>query len=168
MGINDVLGAYKPHDNDAKRPLIGDCIAVIEEMRIIEKKETGWKGFVLQGNAINILPPREGREVTIEPGAEVSKIYSDNERGIKDLLNDLFTAGIDYVPGKTDDETISNIAEAVKGKLVYLRCWMGDKQEKQADGTWKAVEGGEKSVQRVNIKSKKLITPELSVPQIPF
>lgn len=167
MSMLEVLKTYQPVENPefgAKKKLVGDAVAQVTELaRIISKKnQSEW--LVLKSEVIHAIPDPKGRETTVQPGDKIEILYNPNDQeSVQDLANDLFTAGIEYSKkADTEDGLIDSISEAVKGKLVYFRTWAKDKPEAKREP------GKPDYYQNIVVKSKNLITPENSVPQLPF
>lgn len=170
MGMLDALKGYTPIENPefgAKKKLKGDAVAQIQSLEKITGKASGKDWVILKCEAINCIPDPKGRETTLQPGDELSKVYDpENVEDMQKLANDLFTIGIEYsTEVANDDELIANMAESAKGKLVYFRTWVKDKTQEQIE---KSKPGSPDFYQNIIIKPKKLITPENSVPQLPF
>ena len=167
MSILEVFKNHKPVENPefgAKKKLVGDAVAQVQSLtRITSKKGADW--IVLKCEAINAVPDLKGRETTVQPGDELTKIYDPNDaESLENLDNDLFTAGIEFNREvATEEELFNSMAESAKGKLIYFRTWAKDKNEKQMGEN-----PNPSYFQNINVKSKNLITPENSTPQLPF
>lgn len=87
------------------------------------------------------------------PGRKLWKrYYKDNEKDMKNLLNDLFTAGI-TLDTSSDEAGFEASFERAIGKKVYLRGW-GWTPTKRQDGT--AIPADEqKARQQFVVKSEK-------------
>ena len=167
MSMLEVFKNYKPVENPEfgqKKKLIGDAIAQVQSLeKITSKKGADW--VVLKCEAIHPIPDPKGRETTVEAGDELTKVYNPADvESLQDLANDLFTAGIEFDKSSdTEDGLLAAMSEAAKGKLVYFRTWAKDKNAEQLEKN-----PNPPYFQNVNIKSVKLITPENSVPMLPF
>ena len=168
MSMLDAFKNHKAVENPEfgqKKKLVGDAVAQVQSLDKITSKKNGKDWVILKCEAINAIPDAKGRETTVEPGDELTKVYDASDAdSIADLKNDLFTAGIDTeVAATSEDELIGLLGTAAKGKLVYFRTWAKDKNEEQM-----AKNPSPSFFQSIVIKSKNLITPENSVPQLPF
>jgi len=169
MSMIDVFKNYVPVENPeygAKKKLIGDAVAQVISLEKITSK-AGAEWVIFKCEAINCIDDPKGRETTISPGDELTKVYNPNDsESMQDLANDLFTAGIEFTNDVDSDYALlNNIGAAAKGKYVYFRTWAKDKTEAQKE---KSKPGSSDFYQNVIIKSKNLVTPENSIPQLPF
>ena len=167
MSMLEILKTYTPVENPefgAKKKLVGDAVAQIQELARIVSKKNGSEWLVLKAETIHAIPDPKGRETTVLPGDKIEILYNPNDQeSVQDLANDLFTAGIEYPKtAESEDGLIDAITEAVKGKLVYFRTWAKEKPEAKREP------GKPDYYQNIVVKSKNLITPENSVPQLPF
>ena len=168
MSMLEVFKNYEPVENPeygAKKKLIGDAVAQIQSLeKITSKKGADW--VILKTEVIHAVPDPKGRVTTVTPGDEITKVYDPSDaETMQDLANDLFTAGIEFsTTVDTEEELLTNMSGAAKGKLVYFRTWAKDKTEEQ-----KAKDPSKPPYfQNIVVKSKNLITSENSVPQLPF
>ena len=167
MSMLDVMKNYKPIENPEfgqKKKLIGDAVAQVQSLaKITSKKGVDW--VVLKTEAIHPISDPKGRETTVQAGDEISKVYNpSDDESLQDLANDLFTAGIEFDKDVDSEDTLlANMAEASKGKLIYFRTWARDKNSEQL-----ANNPNPSFFQNIHIKSKNLITPENSIPMLPF
>ena len=155
------------------KELKGDAVAQVQELVVIVSKKTGAPYYILKSEAIHPIPPKGGKEQTIEPGDRIETLYDPNDADASARLqDDLFTAGIQVNMGDAAsiEEAAEVISEQVKNKLVYYRCYMGKKMKKVGDGFEEVVDENGKAImtQRIKIKSKNLVTSENSQPLIPF
>ena len=165
MGLLDVTNNYTPKENQefgAKKKLIGDAVCEVK-LEVIIAKKSGKKWYILRGEAINCIPDSKGRETTVLPGDEIVRMYDpDDNESLEELADDLFTAGISYAKGGSEDEQFALIKESVDGKLVYFRTWAKDKpKDKQEEGKplyW----------QNIKVLSVNKLTPDNSTPQVAF
>ena len=166
MGLLDLSASgYQPKENQEfgnKKKLVGDAVCQVSLVTVNGKKD-GKLWYILKGEVINAIPVPKGRPTTVEAGDEISRLYdpSDNE-SLQEMLDDLFTSGITFTNGKTEEETFNNAKAVVDGKLVYFRTWAKDKP---AD---KIVDGKPKYYQNIKVLSVNKITPENSTPQVAF
>lgn len=166
MSILEVLKNHKPVENaefGQKKRLVGDAVCQVASLeKITSKKGASW--IVLKTNVIHAIPDAKGRETTLMAGDEISKVYDPTDaEALQELDNDLFTAGIDYSKDvNTEEEILATMSGAAKDKLIYFRTWVKDKPEAKRES------GKPDYYQNMAIKSKNLITPENSVPQLPF
>lgn len=168
MSMLEVFKNYTPVENPefgAKKKLVGDAVAQIQSLdKITSKKNVNW--IILKTNVIHAIPDPKGRETTVTAGDEITKVYDPTDAdAMQDLANDLFTAGIEFDANvDSEDDLVTAMSSASKDKLVYFRTWAKDKTAEQ-----KAKNPDKPGFfQNINIKSKNLITPENSVPQLPF
>ena len=171
MSLLETFKTRQAQENKERgdKELIGDAVAQIQELSLIEsKKQEGKKWIMLKAEAIHPIADPKGRETTIEPGDEITTFYDpDNVDQAAKLQDDLFTAGISVDTSMVTNvkELVALLSEVAKNKLVYYRCYMAKKFKKEGD-EFVAVEG--EKTQRIRIKSKNLITDENSVPLLPF
>ena len=166
-----MLEAFKGHkavenpEYGAKKKLIGDAVAQVVSLEKITSKKNSKDWVIFKCEAIHVIPDPKGRETTVAPGDELTKVYDPtNGESIAELKNDLFTAGIDTESSAdTEDGLIEALGASAKGKLVYFRTWAKDKDEAQM-----AKNPNPSFFQNIVIKSKNMITPENSVPELPF
>lgn len=166
-----MLEAFKNHkavenpEFGQKKKLVGDAVAQVQSLEKITSKKNGKEWIILKCEAIHAIADPKGRETTVAPGDELTKVYDPTDgEAIADFKNDLFTAGIDTEANvASEDELIKALATSAKGKLVYFRTWAKDKNEEQM-----AKNPSPSFFQNIVIKSKNLITPENSTPQLPF
>lgn len=167
MGLLDVKNSgYVPKENQEfgnKKKLVGDAVCQVTLDKKLSKKGVEW--IILKAEAIHTIPDTKGRDITVEPGDSIDKVYDpSNQESLQDLLDDLFTAGVTYEDAPTEEMLFSNIKQATDGKLFYYRTWANDKKAedmaKKPDGPsyW----------QNIKILSHNKVTAENSVPQIHF
>ena len=167
MGLLDVkMSGYVPKENQEfgnKKKLIGDAVCQVTIEKFISKKGKEW--ISLKAEAIHVIADDKGRQTTVEPSDSIDKLYDpENNESLQELNDDLFTAGISYEAGASEDATFANIKVATDGKLVYYRTWAKDKTKDQI-----AKNPDKPSYfQNIKILSVNKITPENSVPQIVF
>lgn len=165
MGLLDLTaGGYQPKENQEfgnKKKLVGDAVCQVTLDSIMSKKQKKW--YLLRGEAIHTIEDPKGRPTTVEAGDEITRMYDpeDNE-SLSEMLDDLFTAGIEFANGATEEETFANAKAAADGKLVYFRTWAKDKPVD------KQVEGKPNYYQNIKVLSKNKVTPENSTPQVAF
>ena len=166
MGLLDKINeGYKPKENSEfgqKKKLIGDAVCQVDLVSKLAKSGKTW--YILKGEAIHVIPDEKGRETTVEAGNEISKLYdpSDSEN-MDEMFDDLFTAGITFEKGDTEEATFANAKAATDGKLVYFRTWAKDKTKEQL-----AKKPDPTYYQNIKVLSVNKITPENSVPQVAF
>jgi len=165
MGLLDTKNSgYAPKENQEfgnKKKLIGDAVCQVELTEKVSKANKKW--YILKAEAIHTIPDEKGRETTIEPGDSIDKLYdpSDDE-SMNEMADDLFTAGISFEAGTSEEATFANAKANTDGKLIYYRTWAKDKPKD------KIVEGKPNYYQNIKILSVNKITPENSVPQVAF
>lgn len=166
----ELFRQHKPVENPefgGKKKLNGDAVATVESLGTIVAK-SGKEWIMLKCQAIHAIPDPKGRDTSLKAGDELTKFYDPQDaESISELSNDLFTAGIDVnaeACGNTT-ELIEEMGRAAKDKLVYFRTWTKDKT---ADQIAKSKPGKPNFYQNVVIKSKNLITPENSTPELSF
>lgn len=167
MGFSDVAKNYKPTENSEfgpKKKLIGDsvCEATLDKVTV---KKSGKELAMLKLVAIHPIPDPKGRETTIISGDEVAFFYEgDDQESAQKLLNDLFTAGIEFDKEGTEEQVWNAMVGAAKGKLVYVRTWAKNKNEEQLEKY-----GSDPDYfQNQKILSASKVTPENSTPVAPF
>jgi len=180
MGLYEQALEHKPVVNEeftnTKKQLSGDAVCTIEVKDITAKKD-GKRYIIIEGTAINVVETKSKKTVTLDVGDEISKIYdieSEDESkadkvfgGAPNLLNDLFTAGIQFEKGSCQNEMIENIIKSADGQKVYFSTWMGKKWTTHDDGaSFEEVEG--EKVQKIKILSSNKITPENSQAVLPI
>jgi len=128
MSLEDVLKGYEPEENvDSQifEILQGRYMTAITKLALEVHDEYGERyqleltvNEVLKGNGT--------------PGRKFWKTYKKDDDGLKRLMRDLFTAGIDYKRGSVDDfeSTFGVLLDAPV--LVSARGW---KPDKKMDGT---------------------------------
>lgn len=168
MSMLEVFKGHKAVENPEfgqKKKLIGDAVAQVVSLEKITSKKNQKEWVIFKCEAIHAIPDPKGRETTVQPGDELAKVYDPTDgESIADLKNDLFTAGIDTdVTAESEDGLIEALNASAKGKLVYFRTWAKDKDEAQL-----AKNPNPSFFQNIVIKSKNLITPENSTPELPF
>ena len=166
MGLLDNINAgYKPKENaeyGQKKKLIGDAVCQVTLEAIVGKK-SGKSWYILKGEAIHTIPDPKGRETTVEPGDEISRLYDpEDAESMDEMADDLFTAGITFEKGDDEEATFSNAKAAADGKLIYFRTWAKDKPSDKLE------EGKPTYWQNVKVLSVSKVTPENSQPQIQF
>ena len=166
MGLMDVLKAHTPTENSEfgpRKKLIGDAVCELKLEKITSKK--GQEGVILRGTAIHPMPDPKGRQVTVEAGDEIAMMYSpSDDEQVARLLNDLFTAGVEYDREGSEAEVWEKMVAATAGKLGYVRSWARDKSEEDIEKY-----GADPAFfQRHKILSKSKVTAENSVPVLPF
>jgi hypothetical protein len=168
MSMIEILKNHKPVENPefgAKKKLVGDAVCQIQSLEKITAK-SGAPWVVLKTSAIHPIADPKGRETTIVAGEEITIVYDPTDaEAIEQLDNDLFTSGIEYNKSvDTEEQLLASMSAAAKDRLMYLRCWAKDKTEEQ-----KAKNPNKPGFfQNIVVKSKNLITPENSVPVLPF
>lgn len=167
MSMLDVLKNHKPVENSefgAKKKLVGDAVAQVQEFTKKTAKD-GRNWLILKCAAIHCIPDAKGRETTVKPGDEITKVYgADDADALADLDNDFFTAAFSYEKEVADEDAlIAGMSQASVGKLIYFRTWAKDKNEEQMEKN-----PSPSFFQNVKIMPAKLITPENSEPQMPF
>lgn len=168
MGILDLTASgYQPKENQEfgnKKKLVGDAVCQVTLESIVAKKNQK-KWYILKGEVINAIPDPKGRPTTVEAGDEISRVYDpeDNE-SLQEMLDDLFTSGITFDNGATEEATFENAKAVTDGKLVYFRTWAKDKTAEQKAKKPDAAP----YFQNIKVLSKSKITPENSTPQVAF
>jgi hypothetical protein len=150
-----MLKDYTPVENGSKKELSGDAVCQVAEVKQIVSKKGG-EYIVFKANAINCLNDAQGRPTTISVGDEVVKFYDvAKPRDVQQFSNDMFTAGLEL--DKSSEQAFLVSLLNMTDKLVYMRTWM---QVDKVDPT--------KRYQRLAIKSKSMLTPENSTPNLKF
>jgi hypothetical protein len=179
MGLLETQQTHAPVENaefSNTKPLqSGDAVCQVALKDVTSKK--GKRYLILEGTIINVVATKSSKEVTIEPGEVISKIYdinSDEEGkadkpfgGTPNLFNDFHTAGITYEPANDLETLVANLTAAANEKLVYFSTWKGKKWATPDDGaTFEEVAG--EYVQKIKILSSNKVTPANSEVQLPF
>lgn len=165
MGLLDLAtSGYQPKENQEfgnKKKLIGDAVCQVVLDSIVSKKGKKW--YILRGEAIHTIADEKGRPTTVEAGDEITRMYDpeDNE-SLQEMLDDLFTSGVNFSNGSTEEETFANAKSATDGKLAYFRTWAKDKPKD------KIVDGKPNYYQNIKVLSVNKITPENSTPMVAF
>lgn len=167
MGLSDLVKSYKPVENSefgAKKKLIGDAVCTLLLEEIVSKK--GQKWVIWRATAIHPIEDAKGRETTLEPGDEIVQMYDPaKNESMEELMNDLFTAGIEYDRSGDDAAIMSSMMQNAKDKLVYMRTWCRDLTD--ADRA-KYPDKKESYWQSIKVLSKSKIDDDNSVPLSPF
>lgn len=167
MGLADLAKTYTPVENPEfgqKKKLVGDAVCEMKLDKITAKKG-GKSWIILKGTVIHCVPDPKGRPTTLEPGDEIALFYDElNPESVEKLLNDLFTAGIDYEKEGGDEQVFEAMKSAIEGKLGYLRTWAKDKTDEQIE----EAPDKPKYWQNIKVLSKNKVTEENSVPQAAF
>ena len=157
-GLDEFLAGLTPEANEEFSVLKGVYRAVIKHE---DKAETGFTQTTFANGdtvqrfqiTVDVVDVLQGNGAA---GRRVWLRYNEDERGMKKLLNDLFTANLlDKVDRSSVAQlkaTLPNIAESV----VYLKAW-GWTPEKDRQGNAVA-EGNRKSVQQGQLMSEKSVT----------
>lgn len=127
MGMDDVLKAYTPVENvddSGFEILKGTYKTAVSKLLLESNKEYGDR-YQLE------LIVNEVVEGNGTPGRKFWKRYKADDEGLKKLLNDLFTAGIE-VP-KASVEEFNNSLNVALDKDVTVRAW-GWTPEKDVKG----------------------------------
>lgn len=154
MGYVEHLTGFTAKDNDDKTVFIGDFIVNLKPVKKIVSKKTSLPWLVIEGEVIRVVSSKDGNQAG--PGSEFSKLYSGADAdGIREFANDCKTIGID-LDQSSDDAFEASFAGA-ENKKAYVRAWQYESKKNP----------GQKN-QSFAIKSKKLITPELEIPELLF
>ena len=167
MGLQNLATDYKPTENQefSNKKLIGDAVCTVTLETLISKKNNK-KWYKLTGEVINAIADTKGRETNLISGDEITKMYDpEDDSSLQKLMNDLFTAGINYEAGADEDSTFANMASAAKDKLVYYRTWV---KELSADMKVKYPNNTTGYFQNINILSSNKLTPENQQAQLPI
>lgn len=153
MGLNEFLGGYKPTENEDTQGfdiLKGTYDCAVTKLVLEDSEKYGLRyqmeltvNEVLEGNGA------QGRKFWIR--------YNQDEKGIKRMLDDLFTAAVE-IPYQTLDLLNDNLGLALD-KVVKVRAW-GWTPDKNRDGT-PIEEGDRQTFQQVKVvnpaKAKKKV-----------
>ena len=167
MGLLDKINlGYQPKENQEfgqRKKLIGDAVCQVT-LESIQSKKNQKVWYILKGEAIHCIPDEKGRVTTVEPGDEISRLYDPSDpESMEEMADDLFTAGITFEPGSSEEDTFANAKAATDGKLVYFRTWAKDKTKEQLDKKPEPT-----YYQNIKVLSVNKITPENSIPQVAF
>lgn len=125
-GLDDFLKGIQPELNDdGFDPLKGMYRVVIKNE---EKAETGFiigkfpngeesRRFQISCDVADVLAGNgsAGRRVWLR--------YNEDEKGIKKLVNDLFTAGLLEKVDKSSVDSLKSTLPDIAGSVVYLKAW---------------------------------------------
>ena len=132
MGFASAAQGYKPKENQEfgpKKKLVGDAVCQLNLEEIVSKKN-GSKWIVWRAVAIHPIEDAKGRETTLVSGDQIEKIYDPtDDEAIQELMDDLFTAGIEYDHSGSDEAIQESMISNAKDKLVYMRTWCRDKSK---------------------------------------
>jgi hypothetical protein len=81
---------------------------------------------------LEIVEHKEGAKAI---GRRLDKVYSMDDKGMKALMNDLFTAGINNCNSASEEE-FEMFLSTLTDKLVNVSCWARPKSIKNAEGKW--------------------------------
>ena len=83
---------------------------------------------------LEVVEHKEGQKAI---GRRLDKVYSYDSKGMKALMNDLFTAGINNCNSASDEE-FAMFLSTLTDKLVNVSCWARAKSKKVGD-KWEEV-----------------------------
>lgn len=146
--LDEFLKGLKPEENDAFEALKGVYACVCNGITKGENKFTQAPQFSAEFEVADVL---DGNG---QVGRKLWRRYNLDEKGIKDLVDDLFTAGVEF--SKDSVEALEASLDMAKGKTFYLRAW-GWTPEKTKDGQ-DIPESDRKTMQQFSVMSEKRAT----------
>lgn len=117
MGLEDVLSGYKPEENRDSEGfdiLKGTYLCAVTKLALDKHEQYGDR-YQLE------LTVNEVQDGNGNPGRKFWKRYKKDEDGMKKLLNDMFTAGIDLDKGSVD--AFEGSFQNALDKDVLVRAW---------------------------------------------
>lgn len=157
MGLKDVLQDYVPIDMEKKKILQGEGVIQVKSCGTIVSKKNEKEYLTFKAEVINVVKSKE--EYSLVAGNIFDLIMEvDDEKKVKKLQNNLFTAGLAL--DVSSDEALSSSLQGLENKLIY-----------GLFGKGKFTPEGEtevKEFQTYRFCSPKRLTPENSIPNIPF
>lgn len=160
MGLDDVLKGYIPVENEDDsgfKPFKGTYKASVSRLALDTHEQYGER-YELE---LVVTETLDGDEAN---SRKLWRRYAKDEEGLKKLLNDLFTAGIE-VPRGSEEEFNSNLGVALD-KEVTLRAWSW-LPEKKVDGT-SIPEEERVPRQQFKIVSSKKVKIKAKKAELPF
>lgn len=115
-------------------PFTGKYVARITECgrKTGVSKNTG-NAYDFISMKLEIVEHKEGAKAI---GRRLDKIYSMDDKGMKALMNDLFTAGINNCNSSSEEE-FGMFLSTLTDKLVNVSCWARPKSVKDpTSGAW--------------------------------
>lgn len=149
----DLIKNHQPRDNDDKAAFLGDFIVKLKPIRMIVSKKDQTPWIILEGEVIRVVVSKEGNQAVA--GDEWATLYNASDPSqMTRFDNDCKTIGIEL--DKTSQSAFEASFANAENKNAYVRGWQYERRD-----------GGGK-MQSFAIKSKKLITPEMEIPELPF
>jgi len=160
MGLLEVLKDHEPIDLSKKKILQGEGVIQVKSCGIVtskkpENEEKEWLAF--KAEVINVVSSKEPNSLVAGNMFDIM-IDTTADKKIKKLQNNLFTAGIPLDVSSKD--ALDASMAALENKLIYAYFSKG---KFTPEG-----ETEEKEFQNWKFLSAKKITPENSIPQVPF
>lgn len=151
MSTFDFLKNVEPEkilDVNEFEPIKGAYIARIEalEHQIGTSERTG-NDYDFYSLKLQVKETKEGDK---GDNRYLDKIYSNDERGIIKLRDEMFTAGLTNILNFESNEELDKTLHLIKDKLVKIRAWNPPRVKKNEDGEW-VVPDKEDKVQRLKI-----------------
>lgn len=132
LDFNELNKDYTPeeiHDETAFKPLKGayECrIDRLERVKgISEKTKDPYDFYSMSLEIVDIVEGNKG------VGRYLKRTYQADNEGIKKLLNDMFTSGIEL--DRTSEEAFDASLSSAKDKIVKVRAWVWT-PDKDRDG----------------------------------
>lgn len=160
MGLFDVLKEHEPIDLSKKKILQGEGVMQVKSCGIVTSKKPeneGKEWLAFKAEVIHVVKEKELNTLVAGNQFEVM-IDLTNDKKIKKLQNNLFTAGLAL--DVSSQEALDASLLALENKLIYAYFSKG---KFTPEG-----ETEEKEFQNWMFKPLKMITPENSLPQVPF
>lgn len=127
-GVGDFLRGFKPQINDdGDLPVKGAAMTKVNHLRPAKNKEGVYDRYELELETTEVL------DGNVRLGKRFwRRYYKDNEESIKDLVNDMFTSGIDLDTSNGEEAFEASFINAID-KPVCVRAW-GWTPEKDRQG----------------------------------
>lgn len=158
MSLNDVLKNHTPEENVDSQGfdiLKGTYMTAITKLAVETNEQFGDR-YQLE------LTVNEVLEGNGSPGRKFWKRYRKDEEGLKRLMNDLFTAGLDFSRNSVED--FESAFGIFLDAPVLVRAW-GWTPEKKMDGTViPEEERTEQQIAKIVSKNKSRKTAKASTP----
>lgn len=157
MGILDALKDYQPIDLSKRKILQGEAVIQVQECKVKHSDKTSKDYLSFKADVINVVKEKEPNSLVA--GNQFELFFDvDDERKLKKLQNNLFTAG--FALDVSSEESLNASMAGLENKLIYAFFGKG---KFKPEGEVEDIE-----FQTYKFSPQKKITPENSIPQIPF
>lgn len=146
--LDEYLKGLKPEENDAFDVLKGVYACVCNGITRGVNKNSGADQFSAEYQIAEVLDGNGNA------GRKLWSRYSLDQKGLKKLVDDLFTAGVEF--SRDSVEGLEASLDMAKGKTFYIRAW-GWTPEKNQDGT-EIPEAERRTIQQFVVMSEKRAT----------